>query len=161
MKKLITIFSILMASSCSAIGDLQDAADALNEAEKTLDQLDMSGCMEGCSNEASDCLEVANGSCVDVCEIKRDACDSSEKQCWDKQQVNCLGYSGSEYNVCMSSVYEYCDQDCGGLSGDCLQACGADAQTCLVGGSNNEPNFSACMTSCIKELEDDLKGIDL
>jgi hypothetical protein len=146
-----------------AIGKLEDAADALEEAEKTLDQLDIAGCMDVCSDLAKDCLEDANGTCVDQCEVEEDTCEGAVEYCSDSQKAACTNLSGPAYYSCVDAANEYCEQDCDGDAGDCIQACGEEAQECLVGDDNLDvqPNFSDCMTSCIKELEDDLKGIDL
>ncbi len=161
MRKLAAICLLLTIPSC-AIGKLEDAAEALEEAEKTLDELDIAGCMDTCSAAAETCLEEANGPCVDACEFEEDVCSSQEDTCIDQQKTSCAYLDGPAYTQCMENVYDTCDMCCDDISSDCNQDCGEQAQDCLFGEpADGSQNYSDCVAACIKELEDDLKGIDL
>lgn len=164
MKKFAAIWLLLAMPAC-AIGKLQDAAEALDQAEKELDELDISGCMDVCSDLADTCLDEANGTCIDTCEEEEDGCKLTEDNCFDTQQTSCSSLTGPAYTTCIEKARDYCYLDCGGAEGDCIQVCGEQAQDCLVGGSDEATDapvpFADCMSNCIDEMENTLKDIDL
>ncbi|KKM93275.1 hypothetical protein LCGC14_1210120 [marine sediment metagenome] len=166
MKKFVAVWLLLaFLPGCSAIERLQDAAEALDAAEKQLDSMDISGCMDVCSEEAEICLDEANGPCVDDCELDENECDLEEEACVDTQKTACAYLSDMAYSDCMDTVRDNCSQDCDDISGDCVQECSERAQTCLVGGEMTVGPvivpFADCMSNCIQELEDILQDIDL
>lgn len=162
MNKFVAFWLVLALPAC-AIGKLTDAAEALDEAEKQIDKLDISGCMDTCSDLADVCLDDANGPCVDTCEEEEDGCVLIEDSCFNQQKVSCAYLEGPAYTSCVSEARDYCDRDCDGVSGDCIQECGEQAQDCLVGGDalTGEVPFSDCMSNCIDDMENTLKDIDL
>jgi len=154
MRKLAAICLLLTIPGC-AIGKLEDAAEALEEAEKTLNELDIAGCMDTCSAATEICIEEANGPCIDTCEAEEDVCV-------DQQKASCAYLEDPSYTQCMEGVYDNCDLCCDDVAGDCVQDCGNQAQDCLFGDlPDGSQNYSDCVALCIKEIEDDLKGIDL
>lgn len=150
MKKIAIVWLALLVSGC-AFGKLEDAA---NEIEETLDDLHTAECMRACTDTAEVCLDEANLTCVDGCEVLESNCDADEKDCVDTNKTACANLSGPSYTNCMDQVRTSCDGDCNGKTSDCNQGCAELAQDCLTTDQN-------CVADCVQELEDSLGGISL
>lgn len=160
MKKLLVLtVGVCCTIGCAAVSELEDAADALEEAEKQLDKLDISGCIAVCEDLAEDCLDEVNTFCVDNCEYDKKTCDVTEDNCYDGQKAFCEDLYGPEYTDCIENAKDHCYLGCNDVASNCYQGCSEQAQQCLVGGEGE--NFSSCMSSCIEALENELQNIDL
>lgn len=147
----------LIITSCG----IQSAVD---QAEATIDEINVSACMDYCGGAAEDCLSEANHSCIDDCEISYDECLDDQRTCLDNTQQSCLSYEGTQFYNCMSEAEKYCDKSCPHEESDCNQICGEEAQDCVVDQDpqpGEEPAYAECVKNCIKDIEDRLKSIDL
>ena len=160
MVRYILSLLMLLLSSC-AIGTLEDASDSLKEAEKSLDEIQVSVCMTKCDGDAEACVDYANGECIDICESANDFCESEEDDCFELAKETCSVFTENMYVLCIEEAKNACEHDCDQQFSDCGQQCGVLLKECLFTSSTEDQSYSECIRKCIKSLEDVLKDIEI
>jgi hypothetical protein len=164
MKKLAALLLVMCMPAC-AIGKLQDAAEALEEAEEKIHNLAVAECMSKCSEEARDCFDQANGVCVDDCEVSHESCMAKQDSCIMEANEACSVYDNShDYFSCMIQYQRACDGDCDQKMSDCSQGCGDMLSDCFFkedSALEGDVAYSQCVSNCVDEMERTLKEIDL
>jgi len=148
MKNIVYLFLLLFVTGCF-IEDLQNAADSLAEAERTIDEIDISYCMDVCGDNAQVCLTKANDECLKSCDDSTLNCNNEENKCLEEKSCNDI--------QCMNE----CDINCELIASFCIGDCSEQSQDCLVGEpADGSLSYSDCISLCAKDMENSLKNID-
>jgi hypothetical protein len=155
IRKLVACALFVLAPAC-ALGSLEDT---LSDVADKIDNLHMAECMDTCSDKANVCLYGTN-KCIDTCESDYKSCAEEVQSCKNSANVECTSYTGSQYYSCISLYNIACNVDCGEEASTCGHTCGAMLAECLFS-SENSGAYSQCVSDCVKEMEDALKGISI
>jgi hypothetical protein len=121
--------------------------DAVEEVEGAIDNIDASQCIEECNEGLPDVPGSGMKACRNQCDTDADQCDLEVETCEDAAKAECQLLPDDQVNECIDAEYDLCDQGCEDTEEMCEETCGD------VG--------VQCISDCVKEMETELKGIEL